>query len=133
MSNKLKEKTCMFCGKQFKGAHNRLTCGSDECKKLLDKQRNKKPGARIRPYTKTSVLLISRDLKEGLSVEEMARIYDRDVEDLRQFVEKIRKAGIVDYVNYKLDKYHRARNDLTFARKAEIDVDLEKRGFVYAE
>lgn len=38
MSNKLKEKTCKFCGKKFTGASNRLTCGSDECKKLLEKQ-----------------------------------------------------------------------------------------------
>lgn len=123
MSNKLKEKTCMFCGKQFKGASNRLTCGSEECKRLLQKKRDKKPGAKIRPYTKTSVIMISRDLKEGLSIEEMARIYDRDVEDLRRFVEKIKKAGIVDYVNQKLDKYHRKREDLIFARNAEFDID----------
>lgn len=127
MSNKLKEKTCKFCGKKFTGASNRLTCGSEECKRLLDKQRNKKPGTRIRPYTKTSVIMISRDLKEGLSIEEMARIYDRDVEDLRRFVEKIKKAGIVDYINKKLDKYHQARShDISFARHAELDINLRK-------
>ena len=118
-------KICSICGREFYGSRKRVTCGSEECKLVLQKRRDQSTSQRIRPYTKTSVILISKDLQEGMTVEEIAKLYDRDVEDVRQFVEKIKQKGIVDYVNKRLDKYQRMRSeDLDFARSGSLEIDL---------
>lgn len=44
----------------------------------------------IRPYSLTSDRLIVEDIEKGFTVERIAKIYNRDVDDLKEHIEKIK-------------------------------------------
>lgn len=44
----------------------------------------------IRPYSLTSDRLIVEDIEKGFTAEKIAKIYNRDVDDLKEHIEKIK-------------------------------------------
>lgn len=109
---------CPYCKKTVKVASNRRkTCGSKECSKAhnraLSRAHNEKkkqkaaPGSRIRPYTETSNMLIVQDLARGRSIKHIAKMYDRDPDDLQRHIEKILRDGTADRINRMLAVYRR--------------------------
>lgn len=44
----------------------------------------------IRPYSLTSDRLIVEDIEKGLSIEKIAKIYNRDIDDLKKHIGKIK-------------------------------------------
>ena len=51
----------------------------------------------IRPYSHTADRMVIEDIENGMTVEEIAQLYNRDVEDLKQHIEQI-KGKVKSYV-----------------------------------
>ena len=85
----------------------------------------------IRPYSLTSDRLIVEDIEKGLSIEKIAKIYNRDIDDLKKRVKKIK--GKV--------KSHRCEGEDTnfkelyaaIFKKAAKDDFAKVKGMIYAE
>jgi len=100
---KLIKKTCSQCGQYFYGTpRSRITiCTRSKCKPILFERQDKltpnriakRKASKIREYTDTSLMLIATDLAEGRSLEWIAKMYNRDMEDLKAYVEQIKADG----------------------------------------
>jgi hypothetical protein len=53
-------------------------------------QQEKIDSGLVRPYSKTSDRMIIEDIEKGLSIEKIAKIYNRDVDDLKKHIGKIK-------------------------------------------
>lgn len=53
-------------------------------------QQEKIDSGLVRPYSLTSDRLIVEDIEKGLSIEKIAKIYNRDIDDLKKRIEKIK-------------------------------------------
>jgi hypothetical protein len=52
-------------------------------------QQEKIDSGLVRPYSKTSDRMIIEDIEKGFSIEKIAKIYNRDADDLRKHIKKI--------------------------------------------
>ena len=102
------DRRCIICNKEYTPKSTlQKTCGSEWCKaensriRSRDNKRKKRKerGAsrisplKIRPYTHDDTMCIVISLLEGQKPKEMAKVYNRDVEDLRKYIAKIRRDG----------------------------------------
>lgn len=65
-------------------------------------------GGKIRPYTTTSDMMILDDIAKDRSITWMAELYDRDVDDLINHIEKILSDGTADKIKRKIAAYQRS-------------------------
>lgn len=109
------EANCPICGEQYTypGKVIKKTCGNRECvlayNRILEKKRQKKgaPEGPIREYTETSNILIVKDLEKGLSIKQMAKLYNRDPEDLKRHIKKIIEDGTAGRIKRMLSLYQK--------------------------
>ena len=102
------DRKCIICNKEYTPKSTiQKTCGSERCKaensriRSRDNKRKKRKerGAsrisplKIRPYTYDDTMCIVISLLEGQKPKEMAKVYNRDVVDLRKYIAKIRRDG----------------------------------------
>ena len=102
------DRRCIICNKEYTPKSTlQKTCGSEWCKaensriRSRDNKRKKRKGKgasrisplKIRPYTYDDTMCIVISLLEGQKPKEMAKVYNRDVEDLRKYIAKIRRDG----------------------------------------
>lgn len=104
-----KTKKCEICGKTFEPyRHTQKICGDKKCTLERDRNYNRKRGTKVKPevppknrireYTFTSNMMICDDIKKGMSLKEMAELYDRDIDDLKEHIKKIYSDGTVDKI-----------------------------------
>ena len=102
-------KTCPECGEEFTpNRSSRKICYKEECyiKKHRRynstnnaKNRSKaQPEGKVRPYTFTTNLMLTSDIQKGLTLKEMAKLYDRDIHDLKKHIEKITSDGTAEKI-----------------------------------
>lgn len=100
---------CIICNKEYTPKSTiQKTCGSEWCKaensrirsRNYNRKKRRERGAserisplKIRPYTHDDTMCIVISLLEGQKPKEMAKVYNRDVEDLRKYIAKIRRDG----------------------------------------
>ncbi|NLP33507.1 MAG: hypothetical protein GX918_04985 [Clostridiales bacterium] len=108
-----KTKICEECGEEFIPKRSkRKICYKEECyikrhrRQVREYQQRqaKSPYGRIRPYTYTSNLLIADDIKKGRSIKWMARMYDRDPDDLKKHIDKIKNDGTLEKILRRIYK-----------------------------
>jgi hypothetical protein len=106
----MKKGNCKICGREFtKRAKNQKICGDPECKKKRHRlYRYGTTGGKIRPYTTTSDMMILDDIAKDRSITWMAELYDRDVDDLINHIEKILSDGTADKIKRKIAAYQRS-------------------------
>ena len=106
-------KTCPECGRKFTPIRSsRIYCYDEQCYKIrhrrqareYQQRQAKSPYGRIRPYTYTSNLLIADDIKKGRSIKWMARMYDRDPDDLKKHIDKIKNDGTLEKILRRIYK-----------------------------
>ena len=102
-------KTCPECGREFTPIRSsRIYCYDEQCYTIRHRRYNstnnakkrekERPYGKIRPYTETSNLLLADDIQKGLTIKQMAKIYDRDEQDLKRHIEKIIADGTVEKI-----------------------------------
>ena len=102
-------KTCPECGREFTPIRSsRIYCYDEQCYKIRHRRYNSTANAKkrekervygkIRPYTETSNLLLADDIQKGLTIKQMAKLYDRDEQDLKRHIEKIIADGTVEKI-----------------------------------
>lgn len=119
---KLVKKPCKNCNQHFFASPYSRTnyCSRTPCKPLLEKDsKNKRAGkrksskkdeGRIREYCSTSLMLIAGDILKGYSVTWMAKEYDRDLDDLTKYIEKVTADGSLAKMQKQLTRMRNARN-----------------------
>lgn len=106
-------KLCPECGEEFTPkSKDRQICYKKECyternKRYSRKNRKKyirKPEdtGKVRPYTFTSNLMLTSDIQKGLTIKQMAKLYDRDEHDLKRHIKKITSDGTVEKIRRKI-------------------------------
>lgn len=94
-------------------------------------QQEKIDSGLVRPYSKTSDRMIIEDIEKGLSIEKIAKIYNRDVDDLKEHIEKIK--GEVKPHRFKgLDDNFKDLYAAIFKQAAREDIATVK-GMIYTE
>lgn len=85
----------------------------------------------IRPYSLTSDRLIVEDIEKGFTAERIAKIYNRDVDDLKEHIEKIK--GKVKSRRFEgQDDNFKDLYAVIFEQAARDDIATVK-GMIYAE
>lgn len=101
---RLLKQECQYCGAPFmtKANSRKLYC-SEKCRRAAkNKRRLAKdqtelikrrihPYPLVREYTDTSDMLIAQCLLEGATIDEMAKLFGRDKEDLKSHIERAQK------------------------------------------
>jgi hypothetical protein len=85
----------------------------------------------IRPYSLTSDRLIVEDLAKGFPVEKIAKIYNRDVKDLKKHIEKIK--GEVKPHRFKGQDDNFKELYAAIFKKAAKDDFAKVKAMIYAE
>ena len=85
----------------------------------------------IRPYSLTSDRLIVEDIEKGLSIEKIAKIYNRDIDDLKKRVKKIK--GTVKSNKCKGEDNNFKELYAAIFKKAARDDIATVKGMIYAE
>lgn len=102
-------KTCPDCGATFTPKRSsRIYCYDEQCYTIRHRRYNNtnntknrrkaQPEGRIRPYTFTSNMMLVDDIRKGLTIKQMAKLYDRDIHDLKRHIEKITSDGTVEKI-----------------------------------
>lgn len=102
-------KICPECGEEFTPkSKDRQICYKAECyvernKRYSQKNRKKyirKPedSGKVRPYSFTSNMLLAEDIQKGMTLKQMAKLYDRDIHDLKRHIEKITSDGTIEKI-----------------------------------
>ena len=102
-------KTCPDCGAEFTPKRiSRVYCYDEQCYIERHRRQNSvtnaksrrkaKPEGKVRPYTFTSNLMLADDIQKGLTIKQMAKLYDRDIHDLKKHVEKITSDGTAEKI-----------------------------------
>ena len=85
----------------------------------------------IRPYSLTSDRLIVEDIEKRLSIEKIAKIYNRDIDDLKKRVKKIK--GTVKSNKCKGEDNNFKELYAAIFKKAARDDIATVKGMIYAE
>ena len=85
----------------------------------------------IRPYSLTSDRLIIEDIEKRLSIEKIAKIYNRDIDDLKKRVKKIK--GTVKSNKCKGEDNNFKELYAAIFKKAARDDIATVKGMIYAE
>lgn len=88
-------KTCKTCGEPFEARHGRQDFCCKQCRnryfyRLYRNEKPKKEKAlptQDRPYTKDTVMLVSKWYQEGMSIRELAELLDRPLSSIERALE----------------------------------------------
>lgn len=123
---KLVKKPCKNCNQHFFTSPYSRTdyCSRTPCEPLLYKDsKNKRAGksrsskkdeGRIREYSSDSLYLIAGDIMGGCSLQWMAKEYDRDIDDLTKYIDRVTADGSLAKMQRQLN---RMRSDTELARR----------------
>lgn len=122
----LTKKICKNCGQHFYASpYSRVYyCTRSSCKTFHEmnqktnqarkKKSKKSEETMIREYCSTSLMLIADDIMKGRSIQWMAKLYDRDIDDLTKYIEKVTADGSLAKMQKQLT---RMRNDTELVRR----------------
>ena len=123
---KLVRKSCKNCSQHFFASpySRTLYCTRSSCKTLQEmnqktnqarkKKSKKSEETMIREYCSTSLMLIADDILEGRTVTWMAKEYDRDIDDLTKYIDRVTADGSLAKMQRQLN---RMRSDTELARR----------------
>ena len=101
-----------------------------EVKKGLTQEEKIKLGL-IRPYSLEADRMIIEDIEKGLQIEKIAKIYGRDVEDLKQHIQKIK--GKIKSCKFKGEDNNFKELFAAIFRQAVADDTSKVKSMIYEE
>lgn len=105
---------CRACGNEFAytTTRERVTCAKKECQQKMTALGNASPGlSPFRPFSDTANMMIVLNLDEGMSIPQIAQMYNRDPEDVKLHIKSIINDGTADKIR-RIVSNHKKYNTL---------------------